>query len=154
MTTALDIIKATAQQLDEPTTVVSAVGLKGLNNALDRLGWADGVLLLYSTEQSGGIDLNLSGKARLSESVVLGFALDCKRDDEDVTAKLDQLTALAVQFVQRLIRQEAFTAVPSNETINPINTQREAYEYNGQYALLTLSFNLIFDPDIETPECE
>jgi len=153
MTSTLDLIKATAQTLDEPTSVVSAAGLQGINNALSHYGWGDGVLLLYSSEASGGIQLNQSGKARLSENVVLGFALDCKRDDQDLQDKLDQLLALGVQFTQKLIRQEAFTAVPENQTLTGISTSKEGYKYNGQYALVTLSFTLTFDPNIKTPKC-
>lgn len=151
--TTIELIRQTAQTLDQPTSVVSAVGLTGINEALSAYGWADGALLLYSLQSNGSMSLSGSGKARLTENVTLSFAFDCKRNEQDAEDKLKQSTGLAVQFMQKLIRQEAFKVVPENNTIEGINMSSEIYSYNGQYALVTLTFNLTFDPSIKTPKC-
>ena len=153
MLTTLDLIKQTAYTLDEPTSVVSATDINAINAKLDNYGWMDGALILYSSQANGSVLLDQSGKARLTESVLLTFALDTTRQDDDFEDKAGHLLALAVQFTQKLIRQEAFKAVPDNNTLQGINYNKEAYKYNGQFALVTLTFTLTFDPSIKTPKC-
>jgi hypothetical protein len=147
-----DLIAEVAGEMSLPVTLIYAKDEKGYNVEFGELAQRDMPVLACALEQRGLYDIQETGKVYLQYSTTLLF-LDFTEDNkEDALDKINAMHLVAVEFMQRLIRLDAFSDVFSNKFISP-TFQELAFIFDPNVSGVQLDFNIKIDPNILTPAC-
>ena len=152
MTTLQDLIKAVSFDMSLQVSALVADQSTGFNTELHNLNTRDMPVLFYDLGQTGNYDIRDNEKVYLVYNTTFLF---CDFSDgnrlKDQT-KFTQLQKVAIEFVQRLQRQEAFKLVPENTRLEPTFTELP-YQFDAEMLNLSVSFTISIDPSVETPPC-
>jgi hypothetical protein len=147
-----DVIEAVAGAMSIPTTPLFALGSKGYNVAMEEQADKDMPVIFYELNQSGEYAMTETGKMYLSYSTTLLFVDFSNLTAEESKVVIRQMHGTAMEFTQRIIRQSAFVDMPENHTIKPA-FREVSFLFDTSVSGVELSFSLLIDPNVVTPDC-
>lgn len=147
-----DMIALVAGEMSLPITAIYAQGEKGYNVQFEELAQRDMPALAYDLEQNGSYDVRVNEKVYLEYSTTLLFLDFAENSRADAQGKIRTMHLVAIEFLQRLQRIEAFADVPENERLTPTFTER-AFVFDTNLAGIQVNFTIKIDPSIPTPSC-
>lgn len=125
---------------------------RGYNVELDKAAEDAMPVICYDLEQRGQYVLTGNDKAYMQYSATLLFMSLCDPTREDALDKIGQMHLVAVEFLQRFQRLQAFIDGGA-EFIDGPTFQERAFIFDQQLAGVQVDFTVLLDPQIPTPSC-
>lgn len=147
-----DAVKATASAMSLPISPLFALGNRGYNERLQRIGQGDMPVLCYDLALSGSYDMRETGKAYLQYSTDLLFLDFCDVTEDDASDKIRAMHGVAIEFLQRIMRLDSF-AEGGASALGNISFREVAFLFDQQFAGVQVSFSATFDPSAKIPGC-
>ena len=152
-----DILTLTAEACNIPCSPLSDYSEDGVNEMLDEVGYAGFPMLIFSTKQSGTMAIERNGKVYLEYTVSLIFANAVDSHTTNTANNLqvmDDMTELGAQYMQRLIKQDAYKKHPSNS--EPLRPSYNTFElrYDVELVGVEFRFTLRIDPSQDINSCD
>ena len=147
-----DVIEEVAGKMSLPTTPIYAKGEKGYNEALNLQADKESPFIMYALEQNGSDAIENNGKAYLSYQTTLLFLDFTNNIADEIQQCFRQMHRIRVEFLQRLIRTDAYSNVPENQAL-AVTWQERALLFDSHVSGIQVQFTIKIDPNIITPAC-
>ena len=147
-----DMIATVAGEMSLPISPIYAQGEKGYNVQFEDFAQQDMPALAYDLAQSGTYDIRVNEKVYLEYTTTLLFLDFMDGYREEAQSVIRQMHLVAIEFLQRLQRLDAYADVPENERLSPSFTER-AFIFDTNLGGIQASFTIKIDPNVNTPSC-